>query len=87
MLSDGMRAQLSENLLENEGLIETSINRSGTLYEEPKTQDAPEESEWPGFMRNYRRDPPLELTDEQVQDQYQSIRTFEFTKTMKTWQH
>jgi hypothetical protein len=65
MLSDGKRAQLSDNLLTNEGLFETSINGRETLYEEVKTSEAPEESEWTGVMRNYRRDPPLELTEEQ----------------------
>jgi hypothetical protein len=39
MLSDGMRAQLSENLLQNEALFETSINERETLYEEEKTPE------------------------------------------------
>jgi hypothetical protein len=65
MLSDGKRAQLSDNLLPNEALFETSINGRETLYEEEKTQEITEESEWTGVMRNYRRDPPLELTEEQ----------------------
>jgi hypothetical protein len=65
MLSDGKRAQLSDNMLPNEGLIETSINGRETLYEEVKTSETPEETKWTGVMRNYRRDPPLELTEEQ----------------------
>ena len=64
-LSDGKRAQLSDNLLTNEALFETSINGRETLYEEVKTPETPEVSEWTGVMHNYRRDPPLELTEEQ----------------------
>jgi hypothetical protein len=79
MLSDGMRAQLSENLLQNEALFESSINGRETLYEEVRTQEIPEESEWTGIMRNYRRDPPLELSEEQELEQYQSMRTFDLT--------
>jgi hypothetical protein len=85
MLSDGMRAQLSENLLQNEALFESSINGRETLYEEVKTQEIPEESEWTGIMRNYRRDPPLELSEEQDLEQYQSMRPFDLT--MLSWQH
>jgi len=92
MLSDGKRAQLSDNLLPNEALFETSINGRETLYEEEEktpetpeksewtetsingretlyeeeeTSETPEKSEWRGIMSNYRRDPPLELTEEQ----------------------
>ena len=85
MLSDGMRAQLSENLLQNEALFESSINGRETLYEEVKTQEIPEESEWTGIMRNYRRDPPLELSEEQEFEQYHSMRPFDLT--MLSWQH
>jgi hypothetical protein len=85
MLSDGMRAQLSENLLQNEALFESSINGRETLYEEVKTQEIPEESKWTGIMRNYRRDPPLELSEEQELEQYQSMRPFDLT--MLSWQH
>jgi hypothetical protein len=87
MLSEGKKTQLSENLIQNEKLFEASINGRGTQYEEAKTPETTEESEWSGFMRNYRRDPPLELTDDQILEQYQSIRPFEFTMTMQTWQH
>jgi hypothetical protein len=65
MLSIGKKAQLSDNLIQNKKLFEPSINGRETLYEEAKTLEAPEESEWTGVMRNYRRDPPLELSDEQ----------------------
>jgi hypothetical protein len=44
MLSDGKRAQLSDNLLPNEALFEPSINGRETLYEEVKTSDASEET-------------------------------------------
>jgi hypothetical protein len=54
-----MRAQLSEHLLQNEALFETSINGRETIYEESSTSEATEESEWTGIMRNYRRDPQL----------------------------
>jgi hypothetical protein len=64
MLSDGKRAQLEDNLLPNKALFEPSINGRETLCEEAKTSETPEESEWTGVMRNYRRDPPLGLTDE-----------------------
>jgi hypothetical protein len=80
-----MRAQLSENLLPNEALFETSINGRETLYEDAKTLETAEESEWTGVLRNYRRDPPLELTDDQLLDQHQSIRPFK--KPNDTWQH
>jgi hypothetical protein len=61
-------------LLPNEALFETSINGRETLYEEAKTPVTPEESEWTGVMRNFRRNPPIELTDDQRLEQYQSIR-------------
>ena len=80
-----MRAQLSENLLPNEALFETSINGRETLYEDAKTPETAEESEWTGVLRNYRRYPPLELTDDQLLDQHQSIRPFK--KSNDTWQH
>ena len=64
MFSEGKTEQLSENLVNKEPLFESSINGIETLYEEETPQDSPEESEWTGFMRNYRRNPPIELTDE-----------------------
>jgi hypothetical protein len=64
MLSDGKTEQLSENLVNKEPLFESSINGRETLYEEEKAPVTPEESDWTGFMRNYRRNPPIELTDE-----------------------
>jgi hypothetical protein len=80
MLSEEMRAQLSENLLQNEAPFESSINGRETLYEEAKTPETAEETEWKGIMRNYRRDPPLVLSDDQILDQYQSMRPFVFIR-------
>ena len=65
MLSEGKRAQLSESLLQNEALFEASINGRETLFEEAKTPETIEESFWTRMMRNYRRDPPEVLSDEQ----------------------
>ena len=72
MFSDGKRAQLSENLLPNEALFETSINGRETLFDKAKTPEIPEASEWMGIMRNFRRNPPIELTEDQRLDQFQS---------------
>jgi hypothetical protein len=80
MFSDGKRDELSENLLQNEALFDTSINGRDTLYDELRTPEISDESELTGILRNYRRNPPIELTEDQIFEQYQSIRPFEFTK-------
>jgi hypothetical protein len=64
MFSEGKTEQLSENLVYKEPLFESSINGRETLYEEERPQETHEESEWTGYMRNYRRNPPIELTEE-----------------------
>ena len=87
MISDGKTEQISENLVNKEPLFESSINGRETFYEEVKAPKTPEEGEWTGFMRNYRRNPPIELTDEQKLEQFQSMRPFEQTETMQFWQH
>jgi hypothetical protein len=48
---------------------------------------ATEESNKALIMRNYRRDPPVMLSEEQTFDQYQSSRPFTHTDKMLTWQH
>jgi hypothetical protein len=66
---------------------ESSISGRESLYDDEKTPKMPEESEWRGIMRYYRRDPPLVLTDDQRLDQYQSIRRLECRENMHIWQH
>ena len=85
MFIDEKRAQLLENLVKNEPLFDSSINGRETIYEEVNTPKIFEESEWVGIMRNYRRDPPVELSDDQKFDQYQSARPFKFTERKSTW--
>ena len=87
MFSDGKRDELSEKLLQNEALFETSINERDTLYDEIRTPEISDESELSGIMRNYRRNPPIELSDDQIFEQYQSIRPFKFTERKSIWQH
>lgn len=43
----------------------SSINERETFLEEELTPEPPEESEMTGFMRNYRRNPPLVLSNRQ----------------------
>jgi hypothetical protein len=82
MFSNRKTEQLSENLVNKEPLFESSINGRETLYEVEKAPELPEASELTGFMRNYRRNPPIELTDEQKLEQFQSMRPFESTENM-----
>ena len=79
MFSDAKRDELSENLLQNEALFETSINGRDTLYDEFRTPEISDERELTGIMRNYRRNPPIELLNDQIFEQYQSMRPFKFT--------
>jgi hypothetical protein len=64
MFSGGKTAQLSENLLQREPLFESSINGRETLYEEVRALEIPEGSERPSILRNYRRHPPVTLSEE-----------------------
>ena len=68
MFKDGKRAQLSENLLQKETQFETSINGRETLYQEVRIPDTPEGSEGAVILRNYRRNPPVVLSDDQKLD-------------------
>ncbi len=88
MFTDGKRAQLSENLLQKETpLFETSINGRETLYEEVRTPETPQGSNGAVILRNYIRNPPVVLSEDQKLDQYQSTRPFTFTERKSTWQH
>jgi hypothetical protein len=68
MFSDGKSAQLSENILEREALFESSINGRETLFEEVKAPEIAGGSERAGILRNYRRNPPVELSEDQQLD-------------------
>jgi hypothetical protein len=49
--------------------------------------EAPEASKRALITRNYRRDPPVVLSEEQKLGQYQSTGPFALTQTMSNWQH
>ena len=78
MLKEGKGAQLSENLLHKESLFETSINGRETIYEEMRAPNIPERSEKSISLRNLRRNPPVELSNDQKLDKYQSMRPLGF---------
>jgi hypothetical protein len=65
MFSDSKTGQLSENLLQRDALFETSIKGRDTLYEEISGPSNPLVNERPGIMRNYRRHPPIVLSEDQ----------------------